>query len=468
MLPNTPKRAGTSAQGKAETDAPVQSEKMLMEMIERIGRARSEYGALRLHLSELQPYNRSPSYLRIAGYMATRMSRSAGAESFQLPNDDIVIIGKNVAFADLENIVTTVRALFARDPLSFSDFGDGQDKFCTTYDFAQTFDAFKNDISDILRARVSTNEEWKKSGSPRLDPETLERVVDMISHLDLSPVIRRQTALRFLPQEGSRVAFEEYFVSMADLPDAITFESNLISSRWLFLYLSASLDHTMLEWLSDVRLQRRRAPLSLNLNIESLFTPLFRGLEDRLRAAGQALVVELQMPDVFADLGAYFFARDWLHERGHQVLIDGVRDTTLDLTNIALLKTDLIKLLWTPRLTDARHGAATSDLIKALDPDSIVLAHCDSEQAIRWGDSAGISCFQGNFIDTMLAAVTMQRCDGKEGCTLQECEMRRRLLGGQARLACVNHIMLDSLPVLKRPKAIRTSDSGTSGTKAGE
>ncbi len=449
-----------SIQGTTGTDTPVQSEQVLMETINRIGSARSDYQALRIHLSELQPHNRSPSYLRIANYMATRISRSAGAEAFQLPNNDIIIIGKDVALTDLETIVSTIRALFARDPLSFSDSGDGQDKFCTSYSFVDAYDTFKNDVFRILREN-KTEVGQKNATSPRLDSKALDEVIEAIRQFDLSPVIRRQTALQFDQKNISNIAFEEYFVSMADLPNAITIETNLISSRWLFLYLSAHLDHHMLDWFSDVRLQRKKAPLSLNLNIESLFTPIFRGFEERLTANGLSLVVELQMPDVFADLGTYFFARDWLHERGHQVLLDGVRPTTMQLTNIGLLKTDMIKLLWTPRLVDSYYGKTVAETLRKLDLAKIVLAHCDSEQAILWGNEVGVSCFQGNFIDTMLAAVTMRSCSKGENCTLRQCTYRRSLLAGRARLECENVTMLDFLPSLQRPTPAPPNDSGT-------
>ena len=437
-----------------------QSVSVLLEIIDRIGHARTGYQALRIHLSQLRSYNRIPAYLQLAGDMAVRMSRSAGADSFQLPNHDIVIVGKGITLADMEGIVSTIRALFVRDPLATGDSGDGQDHFRTMYHFPEAFESFKADIAGILQDDSRTKAGEAEETIPRLDPMTLDSVIHTIDSFDLSPIIRRQTALRFDRGERSSVAFEEHFISMADLPEALAVEADMISSRWLFLYLSASLDRYMLDWFSDVRLNRKKAAISLNLNIESLFTPVFHGFEDRLNAAGVPLVVELQMPDVFADLGAYFFARDWLHERGHEVLLDGVRDTTVQLTDIGLLKTDLIKLLWTPRLADSLYGAATVEAVEALGLEKIVLAHCDSEQAVRWGSTFGVSCFQGNFIDTMLATMVMHTCDKSANCTLKQCSSRRTMLAGRTRLECENHTMLDSLPSLPR-LPVENTNKGT-------
>jgi hypothetical protein len=40
------------------------------------------------------------------------------------------------------------------------------------------------------------------------------------------------------------------------------------------------------------------------------------------------VIFELQTIDIFSDLGAYIFARDFVKERGYRVCLDGVTDLT--------------------------------------------------------------------------------------------------------------------------------------------
>ena len=93
----------------------------------------------------------------------------------------------------------------------------------------------------------------------------------------------------------------------------------------------------------------------------------------------------------------------------------------------------------------------TAEIQHALGPvgfDRVILARCDTEQSISWGLSQGIRMFQGRFLDSMGAAVTMAQCDKSSACTLNQCVQRHGVITGRPRVECGNNDMLDAFPPL--------------------
>ena len=67
---------------------------------------------------------------------------------------------------------------------------------------------------------------------------------------------------------------------------------------------------------------------------------------------------------------------------------------------------DLVKLLWNNDLADQLSGPRGRSLRLAAEkmgPERLILAHCDSEQALEVGESLGITLYQGYLLDEMLA-----------------------------------------------------------------
>ncbi len=94
----------------------------------------------------------------------------------------------------------------------------------------------------------------------------------------------------------------------------------------------------------------------------------------------------------------------------------------------------------------------TADLHHALGPvgfERIILARCDTESAIAWGLNQGIRHFQGRYLDSMVAAVTMAQCDKAAACTLAQCTQRHGVISGRPRVECGNNDMLDAFPPLR-------------------
>jgi len=118
-------------------------------------------------------------------------------------------------------------------------------------------------------------------------------------------------------------------------------------------------------------------------------------------------VLELDKADIYSDLGAYLFARDFVKERGYRVCLDGVTELTLPFIDRERLGLDLVKIFWNPEMVGdgrAERAAAFRQSIERVGKARTILARCESESAIHLGQSLGVTLFQGRHIDRLLAS----------------------------------------------------------------
>jgi EAL domain-containing protein (putative c-di-GMP-specific phosphodiesterase class I) len=150
--------------------------------------------------------------------------------------------------------------------------------------------------------------------------------------------------------------------------------------------------------------------ISINLNIATLLSPEFLVFDDNLKAGMRGtIVLELQKIDIYADLGAYLFARDFAHDRGYRICIDGLNHLTLPFVDRERLGADLVKLNWDPEMSHPPHVAALRAAVERASPSRVVLCRCESRQAIDFGQSLGVSLFQGRFVEALLTEENRRR-----------------------------------------------------------
>lgn len=422
----------------------VTQEKLLHDTVERLGRDPSDWTAMHVYLSRLLPANRTESRLRIALRMFDGLASSFRSQVFVLSNQDIVVLGKDIRQADVEEVIDKLKSLFNLDPLTFYDYG-GESQFYQWYELTYGYVEF----FDLCRQLVVLAEERKGGGlasaAEQLGPRSLADALKAIASTDISPFVRRQSVIGFTEKGRGTLAFQEFFVSMNDLERAVATDIRFVGSRWLFEHLCQMLDLRVLDAVR--RLPQACLPkmMSLNLNLMSLTTPAFSSFLDWCQGR-LGLVVEIQTVDIFNDFTAYFRSRDLLHGRGHRILIDGLSHLGLRLIDPGQFGADLIKLMWTPELPALLENPAGEAARQGLDRigmGRLVLARCDNEKSILWGQGRGIAMFQGRYLDAMMAAVTMSKCEKSGGCSLAQCTQRRAVVSGRIRAECPNPTMVD-------------------------
>jgi hypothetical protein len=397
-------------------------ENLLLEYVRRLDQHKEGRGAVHLHLSGLRSFNRREHHLRVAANSFEKTIKALQGQLFILKNADFFFVFKNEAKAEIETAVQRIRFLFSDDPLVVEE--DNETRFATWYDVATQFD----DIHRLVQGLVSAEERRRTESKPQNDirsqlrarqqlgdpltPEILDRVETALTRADLSNLVRRQFICRVNAKNTPEQVFSELFISIKDLRETLLPGVNLTANRWLFQHLTRTLDRRMLSMLAKTDHITISGQISFNLNVGTLLSQEFLNFDDNIPASRRgAMVVELQVPDVFADLGAYLFAREFVQERGYRVCIDGLTHESLDIIDRERLGADLVKLLWHSDLVD-RGPDMQRDvraMIRRTGEDRVVLCRCDNREALDFGRSVGISLFQGRHVESLIAEEDRRR-----------------------------------------------------------
>ena len=182
----------------------------------------------------------------------------------------------------------------------------------------------------------------------------------------------------------------------------------LTGNPWLFRYLTQSLDKRMLAHLS--REWSHERSFSINLNVSTLLSPEFLKFDQLISTSARGrLVIEIQKVDIFADMGAFLFAREYARDRGYRLCLDGMTHLTLPFIDREKLELDLVKLLWSPELAAAENAQMLDDLracVASIGASRVILAHCDSERCRKNRPFARhFTLFQGRYVNTLVAPV---------------------------------------------------------------
>lgn len=274
-----------------------------------------------------------------------------------------------------------------------------------------------------------------------LAPEHLDAILRNIQGFNILRLIRRQEAIQ-LSASGFSGLFLEYFTSTDDLKKAIAPDVNVLSNRWLFQYLSETLDKRMLG-ISGELFAHTPKKLSLNLNISTLFTPMFEDflaqMPDHLK-----MVVEVRLMDAIRNTRSFMTARDLLHETGNEILIDGLTPDAFDFIDMNLFEPDFVKLNWPFKGLNAQIEASLNRMIETFPADKVILMRVENEDTLKWGLSHGIDKFQGYFIDSLSAAVCRKLCPSRAECASPaRCIACKARISGAVRTKCLENQRLD-------------------------
>lgn len=265
-------------------------------------------------------------------------------------------------------------------------------------------------------AQVAGGQEQRWTSPEELILERFGQATRILAATDPIQLIRRQPVCLITEDRTLVPIFEEVYTSILELENVLGLDTPLTADRWLFQFLTRILDRHVLSTLTppertqptvDDQASRLRARLlssgnfSMNLNVASVLTPQFRAfngcIADSIRGT---IVLEFQKLDVFADLGSYAYVRDYARGNGFRVCIDGLSHLSGPFIDKSALNADLMKINWTEDLAEERN--LMTKLVRDMGGNRVILCRCDSENAIDYGRSIGVSLFQGKLIDQMV------------------------------------------------------------------
>ena len=398
-------------------------ENLLLEYIHRLEKHKEGRKVVHIHLSELRPFNRREQHIRIASSHFETFIKDLQGQIFVLKNSDIFFIFKSEILSHVETTVQQVRFLFNDDPLvadarehnkPFSVWYDAAEDFDTILKLVKSFASAEEKRKDIVRSKMDARAALRnkqEKGEP-LTPAVLARVETALQRADLSNLVRRQFVCAVDEQMVPHERFSELFISIKDLRETMLPGVDLVANRWLFQHLTETLDKRMLSMLNKTDSVSLSGDISFNVNVATLLSKEFQKFDDNVAASRRGtMVIELQKEDIFSNLTSYTFAREFVQDKGYKVCLDGMTLQTLSMIRHERLNVDMVKLVWHPDLVDG--GEEVINLLRAVierrGNEYLILCRCDDREAVDFGRSAGISLYQGRFVESMIAEDSRRR-----------------------------------------------------------
>lgn len=417
----SPSTGGKSGATENPALRPPSAEYALYDYAERLDKHRRGRVAIHIHLSKLQPHNRREHHIRIATNTFESLVKYFDGQLFVLKNNDIIFVARDVPVEKVDDAVLRLRYLFSEDPLAqYADQGGGGDVgFCTWYLLERDYPRFLALARHFYERSMVVHAEKRlkeaSTGVPLaerkpMSPMQLGKLEDALRTTNLTNVIRNQPVCAYAQGVAPKAIFHELYVAIGELEQAIMPDVQVTANRWLFQYLTLTLDKRMLSYL-ETETQHLERAFSINLNIATVLSSEFHKFDQNISSNLRGrLVIELQKMDIFSDMGAYLFARDYLHDRGYRVCADGLTHLTLPYMDRDQLGLDMMKMYWSPELVNLQNSDTFTrlrDQVGSGGPTRIVLTRCDNDDAINVGLSMGINMFQGRAMDTILANHTV-------------------------------------------------------------
>ena len=169
----------------------------------------------------------------------------------------------------------------------------------------------------------------------------------------------------------------------------------------LFNEFTLVLDEIILEALPT--LAPEKAQISINLNVQSVFTPIFDKFLERCTPERlKNIVFEFRLANIVEHFDEFQAARGVIKERGSRIAVDQILPQTVGLVDIDFIGASIAKIHWRKGAEDvfAERKRALKNIIECgVMP---ILIRVDDPKVFEIGAEMGISAYQGFLIDGML------------------------------------------------------------------
>ena len=420
----------------------VLSEKYLLNALGRIARNPEGYAVLYIKASKLKPKHRHPKFLKILEKFFDGVVGLATGVFFPLSNGDFVILGRGFSQSIIDVAVDKLREGTYNDPILH---GKNSSDFAAVFEFPEHFADFYTYIYNLVETGPANQFGAQVEAEKRaIDAGEIDQVLSILEQIDVSELVKRQSVVQIQGANQFKVKSQEFFVAVKDLN--MLFEGvDLQANKWLYFYMLQHLDKRVLKSFFAAQLKQWPDEICVNLNLNSVYSQEFIDFAKEFSKRGHKIIVEVQLIDVFNNLPLYFEVKEILGRGNHKILIDGVNLPSLKLMNIKNLNPNMVKIFWETLMEHSENNEEVRQIIELLGRDNVVLAKCDSSQALSWGLRHGITSFQGPYMDNIEVSVVRQQCPNVSYCSMKECLRRKRLLSGKEHECCLQRDVLEKL-----------------------
>ena len=424
-------------------------EDQVVDALARINQLGVPFCAVHVAMSKLMPDNRGYRQLEIVSHLFEPLLNHARARLFLLSNKDFLLLTAYPVVAVIENVVHQIQSLFADDVLfSSSD----KNSFSRIY----FLDENQKELQKLLHVKYTPPVTHSyvapqvpvREKTQVLTIDVLSKLIERINQTNnWNDFVRRKSAVSFNADATNEEVFQEFGMSVTDIEKKFEINVSLTSDRALFGILTQTLDKQMLKVLSSLNLTAYPKAVSVNLNMATVLLPEF---DKMVQSLSCGLIVELQIADVMHQLPLFKQVCEKLNKLNIAVALDGIGINEFELLNLECFKqVQYVKFLWSPKWLEQGRQAVLKDFIARKLHAKAVMTRCADQRALLFGCQAGIKLFQGRFIDGMCAVATKAACTFGQECSLEDCMLRRSVLGGEVRNQCVHQPHLDIYTMLK-------------------
>lgn len=383
------------------------AEASLVEMLAEIRDQAGSWTAVAFHFDRLLDQYRSDYQLKIAVNLVNDLLQHHEGVVYTFADGVIVVLGNHMTVALINKLIFQLRYLCMDDPLAYTEDGNENPGFCMVYRLGSEWQPCINFATQrMTRTLRNVQAAAPQTEKPSFSAARLALIERELAQVDLSPAIRCQPVCAVMSNGSIRTVFDELYIQMQHLRQLLKSEVDFLSNPWLFRYLTQLLDERVVKLVSAEPAKYLARPVSLNLNVEALLSDWFAAFDAALPPAQKVgLVFEVPIVDVFADMAAFAYARDRVQKLGYRVCIDGVTVHSLLHVDRSRLHADLLKLQWNAGLSTDKKTAEHAALAKAVDAcgaNRVILCRCDSKAAVEYGQTFGLSLFQGRYLDGLL------------------------------------------------------------------
>lgn len=336
-----------------------------------------------------------------------RVARVKSGESFALTHVNAALALNLVEMARLE-VVSDLKMQIWKllcEELPDNVVGVDQSKLVRSIDlnaqmaaavrFLETFEDRAREAGAITAA----------DGSRALSMTDIARIRDF--HARLGPkkftevYITTQTAAVIGADGPPQPLFKEHFVRMDLLERDVLGGCEIRETDPLFGQLTVALDPILLSAFKVFNPDGD--PCSINLNLETMDTNIFRNFVDSRGAKGLSdLVIEVRAENVIRNMSGYAAARSMIRDKGGRIAVDLIEPAALGALRLAGFGADFVKVNWRPEVVEAL-ARNRRDIGQAQEAGTrAVLTRIDDKVGIAVGREVGITAFQGFEVDDLL------------------------------------------------------------------
>ena len=389
------------------------AEARLAETLGEMREQRASWTVVLFHLSQLMKQYKNDYQINIAVNLVKDLLREDDGAIYLFVDGNLAVLCNNLHPALLNKLIFQLRYLYMDDPLAYTPDGAENPAFCTVYPLAERWVECMRDATRFMTRAARSQQVQQERAAQAIPPgggyfgvEQLAAIEHGLQQADIMQALHRQPVCAITADGSFRRVFDELYISVAQMREMLHPEVDLLSNRWLFKYVTYSLDQRVLGRLQTNFAEYLVSPVSLNMNVETLLSEHFRAFDEVLTPTLKvAIVLEIPVVDAFADMAAFMYARDTVQKQGYRVCIDGLSTQSFIHVDRIRLGADLMKLQWNADSKEDLTSEANRTLsaaIRLCGNSRVILCRCDTKEAVEYGQSLGISLFQGRYLDTLI------------------------------------------------------------------